>query len=133
MAEATFNRELGAAPAGISRFGQIRTDNGSNVTINSYRSFAGDGSYPLADVFEVTYGASGTATFLLDAEAFGVSGITVVGSDGVEDGTAKAPKKTRRSSSGVAFSVTSGDTATLYVNRTDRSAAEYRVTAFVVP
>lgn len=131
MAETTFNRELGAAPAGISRFGQIRTQNGLNVTVNSYRSFAGDGKYPLSDVYEVTYGSSGLATFLLDAEAFGVSGITVVGSDGVEDGTAKAPKMTRRQNIGVAFPATSGDTATLYVHRTDRSASEYRVTAFV--
>jgi hypothetical protein len=131
VAETTFNRELGAAPAGISRFGQIRTQNGLNVTINSFRSFAGDGKYPLSDVYEITYGSTGTATFLLDAEAFGVSGITVVGSDGVEDGTAKAPKMTRRQGSGVAFSATSGDTATLYVHRTDRSASEYRVTALV--
>ena len=131
MAETTFNRELGAAPAGISRFGQIRTQNGLNVTVNSYRSFAGDGKYPLSDVYEITYGSTGTATFLLDAEAFGVSGITVVGSDGAEDGTAEAPKMTRRQSSGVAFPATSGDTATLYVHRTDRSASEYRVTALV--
>ena len=131
MAETTFNRELGAAPAGISRFGQIRTQDGLNVTVNSYRSFAGDGKYPLSDVYEVTYGGTGTATFLLDAEAFGVSGITIVGSDGVEDGTAKAPKMTRRQSRGVAFPVTSGDTATLYIHRTDRSASEYRVTALV--
>ena len=131
MAETTFNRELGAAPAGISRFGQIRTQNGLNVTVNSYRSFAGDGKYPLSDVYEVTYGSTGTATFLLDAEAFRVSGITVVGSDGVEDGTAKAPKMTRRQNIGVAFPATSGDTATLYVHRTDRSASEYRGTALV--
>ena len=35
MAEVTFNRELGAAPAGITRFGQYRSENGGNVTVNS--------------------------------------------------------------------------------------------------
>jgi hypothetical protein len=43
MAEVTFNRETGAAPEGITRFGQFRTSDGSNVTIGSYRTFAGDG------------------------------------------------------------------------------------------
>jgi len=46
VAETTFNRELGAAPAGITRFGQIRTNDGLDVTINSYRAFAGDGKLP---------------------------------------------------------------------------------------
>ena len=82
MAQTTFNRELGAAPAGITRFGQIRTEDGSNVTVNSYRTFAGDGSFPLSDVYKVTYGSTGLVTYNLDAEAFAVSGITVIGADG---------------------------------------------------
>ena len=77
MAEATFNRELGAAPTGITRFGQLLNDDGLNVTVNSYRSFAADGNYGLADVYELTYGSTGNATVLLNAEAFGVSGIAV--------------------------------------------------------
>ena len=75
MAEVTFNREIGAAPEGITRFGQVRTSNGSNVTINNYRSFAGDGSFPLADVYQITYGTTGTATVTLTAEAFAVRGV----------------------------------------------------------
>jgi hypothetical protein len=50
MAEVTFNRETGAAPEGITRFGQFRTSDGSNVTIGSYRTFAGDGGLGSADV-----------------------------------------------------------------------------------
>lgn len=130
MAETTFNRELGANPAGISRFGQIRTSDGLNVTVDSYRSFAGDGKYPLSDVYEITYGSSGTATFLL-TESFGITGFTVVGSDGVEDGTYTAPKTTRRQSGGIGISATSSDTATLYIHRSDRSASEYRLTMLV--
>ena len=127
MAEATFNRELGAAPAGISRFGQIRTDNGDNVTINSYRTFAGDGSFPLADVFEITYGATGTAILGLISGAFAVRGVRVLASDGTLAGEIEAPKTSRRTSSLTDFSVTSGDTATIYVDRSGRSESEYRI------
>jgi hypothetical protein len=42
--------------------------------------------------------------------------------------TAKAPKLTRRSASSFTYSVTSGDTGTLYVFRTGRSETEYRLT-----
>jgi hypothetical protein len=94
MAEATFNRELGAAPAGITRFGQLRTNDGLNVTVDSYRSFAADGNYGLADVYEITYGATGTATILLNAEAFGVAGIAVYKADGTLAGEVNAPKTT---------------------------------------
>ena len=131
MAEATFNRELGAAPTGITRFGQLLTDDGLNVTVNSYRSFAADGNYGLADVYELTYGSTGTATVLLNAEAFGVSGIAVYKADGSLAGEAKAPKTTRRTTAGVGYSVTSGDTATVYVLRKGRSESEYRLTALV--
>ena len=62
MAEVTFNRETGAAPEGITRFGQFRTSDGSNVTIGNYRTFAGDGGLGLADVFTLTFGTTGTAT-----------------------------------------------------------------------
>lgn len=132
MAEATFNRELGAAPAGITRFGQLRTDNGMNVTVNSYRSFAGDGGLGLADVYEITYGATGTASIVLDAEAFGVSGIAVYKSDGTLAGEIDAPKMTRRTGAGIGYGVSSSDTATVYVYRKGRSETEYRLQAYVV-
>ena len=131
MAEATFNRELGAAPTGITRFGQLLTDDGLNVTINSYRSFAADGNYGLADVYELTYGSTGNATVLLNAEAFGVSGIAVYKADGSLAGEVNAPKTTRRTGAGVGYPVTSGDTATVYVLRKGRSESEYRLTALV--
>jgi len=129
MAEVTFNRELGAAPEGITRFGQFRTSNGSNVTVGSYRSFAGDGGLGLADVFTLTFGTTGTATITLDAEAFAVRKVEVYKADGTVAGSADAPKLTRRSSSSFTYSVTSGDTGTLYVFRSGRSETEYRVTA----
>jgi len=128
MAEVTFNRETGVAPEGITRFGQFRTLNGNNVTIGNYRSFAGDGGLGLADVFNLTFGTSGTATITLDAEAFAVSKVEVYKADGTVAGSAEAPKITRRSSSSFTYSVTNGDTATLYVFRTGRSETEYRVT-----
>ena len=131
MAEATFNRELGAAPTGITRFGQLLTDDGLNVTVNSYRSFAADGNYGLADVYELTYGSTGNATVLLNAEAFGVSGIAIYKADGSLAGEVNAPKTTRRAGAGVGYPVTSGDTATVYVLRKGRSESEYRLTALV--
>ena len=131
MAEATFNRELGTAPTGITRFSQFRTDDGLNVTVDSYRSFAADGNYGLADVYQLTYGSTGTATILLDAEAFGVSGIAVYKADGTLAGEVNAPKMTRRSGIGIGYGVTSGDTATVYVLRKGRSESEYRITALV--
>lgn len=129
MAEVTFNRETGAAPEGITRFGQVRTSDGSNVTVDSYRSFAGDGGLGLADVFELTFGTTGTATITLDAEAFAVSKVEVYKADGTVAGSAEAPKLSRRTNSSFTYSVTSGDTASLYVFRTGRSETEYRVTA----
>ena len=131
MAEATFNRELGAAPTGITRFGQLLTDDGLNVTVNSYRSFAADGNYGLADVYELTYGSTGNATVLLNAESFGVSGIAVYKADGSLAGEVNAPKTTRRTGAGVGYPVTSGDTANVYVLRKGRSESEYRLTALV--
>jgi hypothetical protein len=129
MAEATFNRELGAAPAGITRFGQFRTQDGSNVTVDSYREFAGDGSYELADVYEVTYGTTGTATITINAEAFGIRGVAVYKSDGTLAGEVDAPKTSRRTSAEVTYSVSSAETASIYVFRKGRSGSEYRLTA----
>ena len=129
MAEATFNRELGAAPAGITRFGQFRTQDGSNVTVDSYREFAGDGSYELADVYEVTYGTTGTATITINAEAFGIRGVAVYKSDGTLAGEVNAPKTSRRTSAEVTYSVSSSETASIYVFRKGRSGSEYRLTA----
>jgi len=131
MAEATFNRELGAAPAGISRFGQIRTDDGDNVTVSSYRAYAGDGSYPLADVFNITYGSTGTATLTLQGGAFGISDVRVIAADGTLAGEIEAPKISRRTDVSTTFSVTSGATASIYVDRTGRSESEYRMTIAV--
>jgi len=129
MAEATFNRELGAAPAGITRFGQFRTQDGSNVTVDSYREFAGDGSYELADVYEVTYGTTGTATITINAEAFGIRGVAVYKSDGTLAGEVDATKTSRRTSAEVTYSVSSSETASIYVFRKGRSGSEYRLTA----
>lgn len=131
MAEATFNRELGAAPAGITRFGQFRTGDGSNVTVDSYRSFAGDGGLGLADVYEVTYGSTGTALIQLDPEAFGVAGVAVYKPDGTLAGEFDAPKISRRASASLTYAVNSGDTATVYVYRSGRSETEYRIQASV--
>lgn len=131
MAEATFNRELGAAPSGITRFGQFRTGNGSNVTVNSYRSFAADGSLGLADVYELTYGSTGTATITLDPEAFAVSGVAIYKADGSLAAELDAPKISRRASATVSYSVNSSDTATVYVYRKGRSETEYRIQASV--
>lgn len=128
MAEVTFNRETGAAPEGITRFGQIRTSDGSNVTVGNYRSFAGDGGLGLADVFDLTFGTTGTATITLDAEAFAVSKVEVYKADGTVAGSVDAPKLSRRTNASFTYSVTSGDTASLYVFRTGRSETEYRVT-----
>lgn len=128
MAEVTFNRETGAAPEGITRFGQIRTSDGSNVTVGNYRSFAGDGGLGLADVFDLTFGTTGTATVTLDAEAFAVSKVEVYKADVTVAGSVDAPKLSRRTNASFTYSVTSGDTASLYVFRTGRSETEYRVT-----
>ena len=132
MAEVTFNRETGAAPEGITRFGQFRTSSGSNVTIGNYRTFTGDGRLGLADVFTITFGITGTATITLDAEAFAVNKVEVYKANGTLAGAAGAPKLTRRSASSFTYSVTSGDTGTLYVFRTGRSETEYRVTLAAV-
>lgn len=128
MAEVTFNRELGAAPEGITRFGQIRTSNGNNVTINSYRSFAGDGSLSLADVFEVTFGTTGVATVTIQPEAFAVKGVAAYKADGTLGGSVEASKLSRRDFPSFAYNVNSGDTATIYVFRSGRSETEYYVT-----
>jgi len=128
MAEVTFNREIGAAPEGITRFGQIRTSDGNNVTVDSYRSYAAHGSLDIADVFELTYGTTGTATITLDAEAFAVDKVNVYEADGTLAGSAEAPKISRRDTSSFTYSVTSGDTASLFVFRSGRSETEYRVT-----
>lgn len=131
MAEATFNRELGATPAGITRFGQFRTDDGLDVTVDSYRSFAGDGGLGLADVYEITYGATGDAVIQLDAEAFGVAGLAVYKADGTLAGEVDAPKISRRASASITYAVSSSDTATVYVYRKGRSETEYRVQAYI--
>ena len=78
MAETTFNRELGAAPAGITRFGQLRTEDGGNVTVDATREFASDGSYETADVFTVTSSATGTGTVTLFAGSKSVGKVFIL-------------------------------------------------------
>jgi len=129
MAEVTFNRELGVNPTpAITRFGQFRQQDASNVTITRYREYAADGSFPLADVYSITYGASGPCLFTLFAGAVGVRGFRVINSSGVEVVNVKSPKITRRQNVGATLTVSSGDTATLYVDRSSRSPATYRMT-----
>ena len=82
-------------------------------------------------MYEITYGASGTATILLNAEAFGVAGIAVYKADGTLAGEVNAPKTSRRTGIGIAYNVTSADTATVYILRKGRSESEYRVTAYI--
>ena len=132
MAEATFNRELGAAPAGITRFGQFRTDDGSNITIDSFREFAGDGAYGLSDVYSITYGVTGIATLTIQPEAFAIRKVIVLNQDGSIDAELDAPKISRNSSVSVDFNCTDTQTGTVYVVRSDRSATEYRVTLTAV-
>jgi len=129
MAEVTFNRELGANPTPhITRFGQFRQQDASNVTITSYREYAADGYFPLADVYKITYGASGPCVFTLLAGNVGVRGFRVINSSGVEVVNVKSPKISRRQNAAATLTVSSADTATLYVDRSSRSPATYRLT-----
>jgi hypothetical protein len=129
MAEVTFNRELGANPTPhITRFGQFRQQDASNVTITDYSEYAAEGSFPLADVYKITYGASGPCLFTLFAGAVGVTGFRVINSSGVEVVNVQNPKITRRENVGATLTVSSGDTASLYVDRSSRSPATYRLT-----
>lgn len=128
MAEIVFNRELGAAPAGITRFGQTRTEDAGNVTIESVRRFAADGLFPLADVCEIEYGATGTASISLNAGSFGIRGLRVYDASGELKAEIPSPKRTRRVAASATYSVTNGDTATIYIDRSERGSADYRVT-----
>jgi len=94
VAETTFNRELGAAPAGISRFGQIRTEDGGNITVGSFREFAGDRkSFELADVYKVTSSVTGTGTVTLQAGSKNVGKVFIIsGVNGSVLGEVAAPK-----------------------------------------
>jgi hypothetical protein len=91
----------------------------------------GDGSYPLADVFNITYGSTGTATLTLQGGAFGISGVRVIAADDTVAGEIETPKISRRTDTSTTFSATSGATASIYVDRTGRSESEYRVTIAV--
>ena len=129
MAETTFNRELGAAPAGITRFGQLRTEDGGNVTVDATREFASDGSYETADVFTVTSSATGTGTVTLFAGSKSVGKVFIL--SGVNRsvlGEVDAPKISNRSDVSFTFSVGASIANYLYVTKTDRSPCEYRVT-----
>jgi len=129
VAETTFNRELGAAPAGISRFGQIRTEDGGNITVDSFREFAGDGSFELADVYKVTSSVTGTGTVTLQAGSKNVGRIFIIsGVNGSVLGEVEAPKISNRSDVSFTFSVGASLQNELYVTKTDRSPCEYRVT-----
>jgi|TARA_R100000084_G_C4637599_1_gene141910 hypothetical protein len=129
VAETTFNRELGAAPAGITRFGQLRTDDGGNVTINATREFASDGSFETSDVFSVTSSATGTGTVTLFAGSKSVGKVFILsGTDGSVLGEVAAPKISNRSDVSFTFSVGADIENYLYVTKLDRSPCEYRVT-----
>ena len=64
----------------------------------------------------------------MTADAFAVRGVRVLKANGTVAGEAVAPKITRRANSSFTYSVTNNETATVYVDRSDRSATEYRVT-----
>ena len=63
MAQVTFNRELGANPAGITRFAQYRTEDGGNVTVNSTVEDTSEGSEKRADKHGVTRGCAGCSSW----------------------------------------------------------------------
>ena len=129
MAEATFNRELGAAPEGITRFRQYRSSDGGNVTIGSTTEDTSEGSNLRSDKYEVTSSVTGTGTVTLQAGSSSVRRVYVMsGVDGSVLGEVDAPKISNRSDVSFTFSVGASIVNYLYVEKTDRSPCEYRVT-----
>jgi len=129
MAEVTFNRELGAAPAGITRFGQYRSEDGGNITVNSTTEDTSEGSRKRADKYAVTSSATGTGTVTLFAGSEAVRRVYILsGTDGSVLGEVDAPKTSGRSDVSFTFSVGASIENYLYVEKTDRSPSVYRVT-----
>ena len=129
MAEFTFNRELGAAPEGITRFRQYRTSDGGNVTVGSTTEDTSEGSNLRSDKYEVTSSATGTGTVTLQAGSSAVRRVYVLsGVDATVLGELEAPKISNRSDVSFTFSVGASIVNYLYVEKADRSPCEYRVT-----
>ena len=129
MAEVTFNRELGAAPAGITRFGQYRSEDGSNITINSTTEDTSEGSRKRADKYAVTSSVTGTGTVTLFAGSEAVRRVYILsGTDGSVLGEVAAPETSGRTDVSFTFSVGASIENYMYVEKTDRSPSVYRVT-----
>jgi len=112
-------------------WGQFRVEDSSDCTFDGYNGFTADGSFPLADRYNMIHVDTGTATYTLQPESFGVSGARILDANGTLLGELAAPQTSRRTSSSVSFSVSGGSTATLYVDKTARSPAIYRLVAAV--
>jgi len=129
VAESTFNRELGASPEGITRFRQNRTSDGGNVTINSATLDTSEGSKKRADLYAVTSSVTGTGTVTLHAGAKDIKSVYILsGVNGEVLGSVDAPKISNRSDVSFTFSVGASIENYLYVEKTDRSPCEYRLT-----
>ena len=129
MAQVTFNRELGANPAGITRFAQYRNEDGNNVTVNSTVENTSEGSEKRADKYGVTSSVTGTGTVTLQAGSQNVGRIYIrSGVNGSVLGEVNAPKISNRSDVSFTFDVGASLENFLYVEKTDRSPCVYRVT-----
>ena len=129
MAQVTFNRELGAAPAGITRFGQYRSEDGGNVTVNSTVEDTSEGTFKRSDKYGVTSGVTGTGTVTLQAGSMSVKRVFIMsGIDGSILGEVNSPKMSNRTDVSFEFSVGGSIENYLYVEKTDRSPCVYRVT-----
>ena len=129
MAQVTFNRELGAAPAGITRFGQYRSEDGGNVTVNSTVEDTSEGTFKRSDKYGVTSSATGTGTVILQSGAQAVNRVFIMsGVYGSILGEVDSPKISNRTDVSFTFSVGASIENYLYVEKTDRSPCVYRVT-----
>lgn len=129
MAEVNFNREAGANPEGISRFRQYVSADGGNVTVNSTLEDTSEGSEGRADKYGVTSSATGTGTVTLQAGSSDVRRVYIrSGINGDILGEVDAPKISNRTDVSFTFSVGASIENFLYVEKSDRSPCEYRVT-----
>jgi len=129
VAEVTFNRELGAAPAGITRFGQYRSEDGGNVTVSSTTENTSEGSNLRSDKYNVVSSTTGTGTVTVSADSKNIRRVYVQsGVDGSILGEVAAPKISTRDDVSFTFSVAASVANYLYVEKTDRSPCVYRVT-----
>lgn len=129
MAQVTFNRELGAAPTGITRFSQYRSENGDNVTVNATLEDTSEGTFKRADRYTVTSSVTGTGTITLQAGSSSVKRVFLMsGVDGSILGEVDSPKTSNRTDVSFTASVGASIANYLYVEKTDRSPCVYRVT-----